>query len=256
MEREIIYEKKGKITKLYLNRPEVKNAINPKLLKDLYENLEEIEKDSSTQIVLLQGKGDIFSSGADLKWMAEGKDFVKDGELLFDLLYKIFTFPKVVIAGVNGSAFGGAMGIIASADFAIAVEEGKFAFSEVRLGIAPAIISPFVLNKVKYGWAKEKFLTGKIFSAKEGLEGGLFERTFPKNSFEEGVEKIIKETLMGGPKAQGEIKKLFLRKKAEEILYLKEELCNLLFKLRSSEEGQEGLHAFFEKRSPLWQKEF
>ncbi len=255
MEREVIYEKKGRIIKLYLNRPEVKNAINPKLLKELYENFEEIEKDSSTQIVVLQGRGDIFSSGADLKWMAEGKDFLKDGELLFDLLYKIFTFPKIVIAVVNGSAYGGAMGLIASADFAIAMEEGKFGFSEVRLGIAPSIISPFVLNKVKYGWAKEKFLTGKLFSAKEGLEGGLFERVFPKETFEEGVEKIIKDTLMGGPNAQGEIKKLFLRKKAEEILTLKNELCYLLFKLRSSEEGQEGLNAFFEKRSPLWQRE-
>lgn len=256
MEEVLILEKKGKVANLYINRPEAKNALNPNVFEKMLNLLIELERDSSVQVVVLQGKGDFFSSGADLKWLKEGKDFLKDGELLFDLLYKVFTFQKVLISAVNGPAFGGALGFISASDFSIVKDGLKFAFSEVRLGIAPAIISPFILNKVKFGWAKKYFLSGKIFSSIEGKEGGLFEEVFPKETFEEEKNKIIEEILKGGPQAQKKIKELFLFKRADEILKLKDFLCNALFELRSSKEGQEGLLAFFEKRSPKWQREF
>lgn len=249
---EVLLDKKGCASFLILNRPEVKNAINPELLKELLVNLQEVEKDSSLRFAVIKGAGDIFSSGADLKWMLEGVDFLKDGELLFDVLYKIYTFPKVIFCAVRGGAFGGALGFISACDFAIAEEGAKFAFAEVKLGIAPAIISPFVLQKVKTGWAKYKFLTGEIFDSKEGFENGLFEKVFPREEFDLKIEKIIEDLKRGGPFAQKEIKKLFLKGKEEEILKLKEKLCNLLYKLRSSEEGKEGLMAFFEKRRPEW----
>lgn len=252
MSGEVILEKRESTCFLILNRPEVKNAINPELLKELFINLQEVEKDPYIRFAVIKGAGDIFSSGADLKWMLEGVDFLKDGELLFDVLYKIYTFPKAVFCAVKGGAFGGALGFISACDFAIAEEGAKFAFAEVKLGIAPAIISPFVLQKVKSGWAKYKFLTGELFDSKEGLENGLFEKVFPKEEFDLKIEKIIEDLIRGGPVAQKEIKKLFLKGKAEEILKQKVELCNLLYKLRSSEEGKEGLMAFFEKRRPKW----
>lgn len=252
MTENVLLEKKDCTSFLILNRPEVKNAINPELLKNLYTKLEEVEKDPSIRFVILKGKGDIFSSGADLKWMLEGKDFLKDGELLFDVLYKIYTFSKPVFCGVKGGAFGGALGFISACDFAIAEEGAKFAFAEVKLGIAPAIISPFVFQKVKFGWAKYKFLTGELFDSKEGFENGLFEKVFPGEEFDKNIEKIIENLRRGGPEAQKEIKKLFLRQKEEEILNMKDELCNLLYNLRSSEEGKEGILAFFEKRLPKW----
>lgn len=255
MEEVVLLEKKTRFAILYINRPETKNALNPEVFEKILKFLTELEKDNSIQVVVLQGKGDFFSSGADLKWMLEGKDFLKDGELLFDLLYKIFTFQKVLISAVNGPAFGGALGFISASDFAIVKDGLKFAFSEVRLGIAPAIISPFVLNKVKFGWAKKYFLSGKIFSSIEGKEGGLFEEVFPKETFEDEKNKIVEELLKGGPQAQKKMKELFLFKKGDEILKLKPILCNTLFELRSSEEGKEGLLAFFQKRSPEWQRE-
>lgn len=255
MEEVVLLEKKPKVASLYLNRPEAKNALNPEVFEKMLKLLIELEKDNSVQVVVLEGQGDFFSSGADLKWMREGKEFLKDGELLFDLLYKIFTFQKVLISAVNGPAFGGALGFISASDFAIAKDGLKFAFSEVRLGIAPAIISPFVLNKVNFGWAKKYFLSGKAFSSIEGKEGGLFEEVFSNETFEYEKNKIIEELLKGGPQAQKKIKELFLFKKADEILKLKDFLCNTLLELRSSKEGQEGLLAFFQKRSPKWQRE-
>lgn len=244
-------EEKENAAFLILNRLEVKNAINPELLKDLYEKLKEVEKEDHFRFAVISGSGDIFSSGADLNWMKEGKDFKKDSELLFDVLFKIYTFPKIIFSVVNGSAFGGALGIISACDFAVVVEGAKFAFAEVKLGIAPAIISPFVLRKVKVGWARYKFLTGEIFDSKEGFDAGLFEKIFPKENFEENLKILIEDLKKGGPFAQREIKKLFLKEK-DEILKMKEKLCALLFNLRSSEEGKEGLSAFFEKRRPRW----
>lgn len=256
MEEVVLLEKKAKVANLYINRPEAKNALNPEVFKKMLKFLIELEKDNSIQVVVLQGKGDFFSAGADLKWLKEGKEFLKDAELLFDLLYKIFTFPKVLISAVNGPAFGGALGFISASDFAIVKDGLKFAFSEVRLGIAPAIISPFVLNKVKFGWAKKYFLSGNFFSSIEGKEGGLFEEVYSAEIFEDEKNKIIEELLKGEPYAQKKIKELFLFKKRDEILKLKDFLCNTLLELRSSKEGQERLLAFFEKRIPKWQKEY
>jgi methylglutaconyl-CoA hydratase len=244
-------EKKENTSFLILNRQEVKNAINPELLKELYSKLEEIKNEDFTRFVVITGSGDIFSSGADLNWMKEGNDFKKDSELLFNVLFKIFTFPKIIFSAVNGPAFGGALGIISACDFAVASEGAKFAFAEVKLGIAPAIISPFVLRKVKIGWARYKFLTGEVFDSKEGLEAGLFEKVFPKEKFDENLKNLIEDLKKGGPLAQMEIKKLFLKEK-DEILKMKDGLCDLLYKLRSSEEGKEGLSAFFEKRRAKW----
>lgn len=244
----VLIEKKGEVAFVYLNRIEYKNAINPELLKCLYEKLNEIEKNKELKIIILTSKADVFCAGADLKWVLEEENFLKDAELLFDILYKIFTFPKIFISAVNGSAFGGALGLISASDIAIGSEAAKFAFSEVRLGIAPFIISPFVLNKLRYGWAREKFLTGKIFSAKEAVEAGLLDAVYPEEIFLRELEKLVEELLKGSFESQLAIKELFIEDKKKEILKKKERLCKLLDDFRKSEEAKKRIKEFLEKK--------
>lgn len=239
-----------------LNRPDVHNAFDNEVIKELIVELEFIEDDSSARALVLTGTGKTFSSGADINWMREMVNYdhetnCLDAMELARLLHKLYSFPMPTIARVNGSAFGGALGLIACCDIAIANKEAKFAFTEVKLGIIPAVISPYVVSAIGHRQAKRLFLTGDSFDAEDAWRMGLFQTICNARKLDDEIEKELKLLLQAGPLAQRECKRL-IQKLAGVSDDISEYTAELIAQIRTSEEGQEGLLAFLEKRKPKW----
>ncbi len=252
----IKYEIRDDVLWLILNRPEIHNAFNDQMISELREALRKGMK-SSPRVLVLTGEGKSFSAGADLNWMRRMKDFsyeenYKDSLELAHLLYEIYTFPAPTIALVNGHAFGGGVGLIAATDFAISVKNAKFGLTEVTLGLVPAVISPYLLKRMGERNLKELCLTGKRITAEEALRYGLLNEVVD-DIYARG-EELINELKKCSPHAQKVCKEL-VRNIAE--MTLEEAIpytSEVIAKIRVSEEGQEGMNAFFEKRRPGWQK--
>lgn len=242
-----------------LNRPEVHNAFDNKMIKDLIVELEFIDDDSSARALVLTGNGKTFSSGADINWMREMVNYdhetnCLDAMELARLLHKLYSFPMPTIARVNGSAFGGALGLIACCDIAVAARNAKFAFTEVKLGIIPAVISPYVVSAIGHRQAKRLFLTGDTMSAEDAHRFGLFQTLCEPDELDHIVSKELELILKAGPLAQRECKRL-IQKLAGVSDDISEYTAELIAQIRTSEEGQEGLMAFLEKRKPSWIKD-
>lgn len=243
---------------IVLNRPEVHNAFDPDTIKDLMIQLQFAADDDNVRIVVLTGEGDDFSSGADINWM---RSMIKydheknsmDALNLAKLLHRLYTLPKPTLAAVNGPAYGGALGLIACCDIAIGVQNAEFAFTEVKLGIIPAVVSPYVVNAIGHRQAKRLFLTGEKFSANVALQMGLLHKTVNLEDANDALEYEIDLLLKAGPSAQQESKRL-LQKLAGISDDVAEYTAELIAQIRISEEGQEGLEAFLEKRNPGWFK--
>jgi len=252
----IKYEIREDIPWLILNRPEIHNAFNDQMISELREALRQ-GRQLSPRVLVLTGAGKSFSAGADLNWMRRMKDFsfeenYKDSLELAHLLYEIYTFPAPTIALVNGHAFGGGVGLIAATDIAISVKNAKFGLTEVTLGLVPAVISPYLLKRMGERNLKELCLTGKRITAEEAFKYGLLNEVVD-DIYKRG-EEIINELKKSSPHAQKVCKDL-VRNIAEMTLgeaisYTSE----VIAKIRISEEGQEGMNAFFEKRRPGWLK--
>ena len=245
------------VCRLSLNRPEKHNAFNAELIAELLEALLKIEADAAVRVVVISGVGESFSSGADLEWMRASAEFdeasnIRDARQLSDLMQLLYDLKKPTIAHINGSAFGGALGLIACCDIAIACDTAEFAFSEVRLGLAPAVISPYILMSMGPRHARRLFLTAERFSAAEALAFDLLHMVCNAADLDNEIEKQIAMLLKAGPQAIMACKALVPRLTNEQI---DTELTVLIAKLRTSAEGQEGLTAFFEKRKPGWVKE-
>lgn len=241
---------------LTLNRPAKHNAFDAELIVCLTHELRQLAQNSKIRIVVLSGHGGSFSSGADLTWMQSMVDFdaktnQQDSKQLTDLMDELYHLRIPTIARVNGSAYGGALGLIACSDIAIAVDHAKYAFTEVKLGIIPAVISPYIIAAIGGHAAKRLFLTGEIFSATEAHKMGLVHKIVKQDYLDEEVEKQIQFLLKGGPVAQQEIKKL-IHSYADINHESGDATSRIIAKLRTSEEGQEGLKAFLEKRAPRW----
>ncbi|MEM0492748.1 MAG: enoyl-CoA hydratase-related protein [Candidatus Thermoplasmatota archaeon] len=240
-----------------LNRPQVHNAMNETLMKELTKCFEEIDHDSSIRVIILTGSGESFCAGADLNWMKgmvnyTKKENIEDSMLIFKLLNQIYTCSKPVICVVNGSAFGGGIGLIASCDITIGVKEARFAFSEVKLGLIPAVISTFVSNRMKISDMKRLFITGERFDADYAHKIGLLDIVVSHEDIEEKVRSITQGLSSSAPIAIKEVKNLINNLlKMEKDDYIKFTV-EKISELRMSKEGQEGINAFLEKRRPSW----
>jgi methylglutaconyl-CoA hydratase len=250
----------GAVTTVTLARPDSHNALNAALTGELTRCFEEISDDERVRVVVLAGEGRSFCAGADIGYMRETSAFsyeenLEDARRLAMMFWTIDECPKPLVARVQGAAMGGGAGLVASADVAVADSEAWFAFSEVRLGIAPATISPFVVRKVGASHARSLFVTGERFDAERAREIGLVHSVVSGDGLDEAVDEKVGELLQGGPVAQATMKALLRRLETTEPMEAPGLTARVISELRTGEEGQEGLVAFIDKREPRWRTE-
>lgn len=239
-------ERDGPVLRVTLARPERRNAFDAAAIADLTDAFADV---GDARAVVLAGNGPSFCAGADVDWQRSSIDLsydenVEDAMRLYRMLAAIDECPAPVVARVHGHALGGGSGLVACADVALAGEDAVFGFSEVRLGIIPAVVSPFVLRRIGPGPARRLFLTGERFDASTALRIGLVhEATL---DLDETVERVVSDLLAGGPEAVRAAKRL-VRKRPEGL-----ETARIAADRRTSAEGQDGLRAFLEKRAPGW----
>lgn len=248
------------IARLTLTRPDIHNAFDDGLIGALTEQLKALADDSQVRVVVLSGEGASFSAGADLNWMrrmaaADEKDNQRDARRLAELMRTLNYLPKPTIARVNGAAFGGGVGLVACCDIAIASDAARFGLTEVRLGLVPAAISPYVIDAIGSRQARRWFLTGEIFDAQAALSMGLLHQVVAADQLDGAVDAQVKLFRSAGPVAVSEAKALVHRvthPDARAQRTLDEDNAELIARLRVSPEGQEGLTAFLDKRKPAW----
>ena len=247
----------GAVATVTLNRPDAHNALNVALVERITRLFEELAVDEGTRIVVLAGEGRSFCAGADVGYMRDAgglsyEENLEDARRLAAMFRAVDECPKPVVAKVRGAAMGGGAGLVAAADVVVAEEEARFAFSEVRLGIAPATIAPFVVRKIGYSQARALFLTGERFDAERAREVGLVHEVVPEAELEAVVEGTVARLLQGAPAAQAATKDALRQVEATEPMEALGIMTQLIAELRVGEEGQEGLGAFLEKREPFW----
>lgn len=256
-------ERDGAVARILMQRPEVHNAFDARLIAELTAALAEIDRDDSVRAVVLTGAGSTFSAGADLNWMlgmarATEAENREDSLRLATLMRTLNFLSKPTIARVNGSAYGGGVGLIACCDIAIGIEGAKFALSEVKLGLVPAVISPYVIAVIGQRHARRMFLSAEVFAAEEALRIGLLHHCVPGTELDEAVDRSLHWLGKGGPVAQHEAKQLALRLSGMTLASAEKidrDNAKLIARLRVSSEGQEGLSAFLDKRRPSWSPE-
>ena len=250
-------EIRGNVGYLTIARPEVRNALGPELVAKLTAGLDRIESDASVRAVVLTGSGKVFSAGADLGSMrtqgaGDAEENRRNALEMGRLFYRIYDFPKPVVARVPGPAIGGGVGLMTACDVIVAVESAFFSFSEVRLGIVPALISPFCIRRLGVAKARRLFLTGEKIPAPVAREIGLVDDVTTEADLDAGVNRALDALLQGAPGALAAAKNL-----VNEVAHLSPSealpfTADLLAKLRASEEAREGMTAFLEKRPPSW----
>ncbi|MGO4336786.1 enoyl-CoA hydratase/isomerase family protein [Labrys sp. KB_33_2] len=250
-------ERNGPVAVLTLDRPEVLNAFDEALIAELTRTFAEVGADGTVRAVLLQAEGKTFSAGADLAWMrraadASPEDNLADARQLAELLRVVDTCSKPTLARVQGAAFGGAVGLVACCDIAIAVPQARFSLSEVRLGLIPGAISPYVVRAIGQRAARRLFLTAERFSAEDALRYGLIHEIASPETLDETVQRCLSDILAGGPEAVAAAKKLADDMAGPITAERIEESARRIATIRSSPEAREGLAAFFAKRKPGW----
>lgn len=253
----IIVSSEGPVGRVVLNRPKIHNAFDSTMIRELDDAFEKIQKESAVRVVILTGKGESFCAGADINWLREIIDYsfeqnLKESLELAELLHKIYVLPKPSIAMVNGATIGGGNGFISACDIAVASKEAIFGLSEVKIGLVPAAISPYVIRRIGESKAREFFLTGRRISAGEALEIGLINDVVPPEKLEGKVKELAELLLSSGPDAVASCKKLIQDVPKMNFEDAKEYTARMIANLRISEEGQEGMKAFLEKRKPSW----
>jgi methylglutaconyl-CoA hydratase len=239
------FERDGPLLRVTLAKPERRNAFDAELIRELHQAFSDV---GDARAVVLAGEGPSFSAGADVEWQRSSIDLsydenVEDALRLYRMLEAIDSCPAPVVGRIQGYALGGGSGLAACVDIAIAGEDAVFGFSEVKLGIIPAVISPFVLPRIGSA-ARRYFLTGERFDAQTALRIGLVSEV--KADLDDAVERVVGEILTSGPRAAREAKKLVRERPGGE------ESARIAARLRSGEEGQEGLRAFLERRQASW----
>jgi methylglutaconyl-CoA hydratase len=241
-----------------LNRPTVHNAMNELMIAELTDVFKIIGVDISARVAILRGEGKSFCAGADLNYMNSIAKYgyeenVEDGKRLARLFDTIYACEVPTIALVHGAAFGGANGLLAACDIVVAEEKTTFAFSEVKLGIAPATISPFVIKRIGEFGAKELMMTGKRFNGEEAEKWNLVNKSVPFEELEKVLNEYIKHFLTSAPEAVKVTKKMINNViSSGDFENVKINMAQLIAKLRDSDEGKEGMSAFLEKRKPKW----
>jgi methylglutaconyl-CoA hydratase len=247
----------GPVATVTLNRPDVRNAFNARMIEELTQVFSALNTDPDIRVVVLQGKGKSFSAGADVNWMRASLDFTieenrADALRMSDMFAAIDSIQKAVVARVHGAALGGGMGLLAVCDIVVAAESTVFGFTETKLGIVPAVISRFVFPKLGESWARALFLTGERFDSQMAHGIGLVHWTAPDGELDNVVRRKVDELLAAGPAATREAKALAAALASLDRSAVREFTADLIARLRTGEEGQEGLRAFLEKRPPWW----
>jgi methylglutaconyl-CoA hydratase len=248
------------VATLTMNRPEVHNAFDDHLIAELTAKLREVDRDHAIRVVVLAANGKSFSAGADLNWMkrmaqyTEGEN-LRDAVSLASLLHTLSEMAKPTVARVSGSAFGGGVGLVAACDIAIAANGARFSLSEVRLGLIPAVISPFVIAAIGERQARRYILTAERFDATEALRIGLVHRVVEDVELDTAIGTIVEELLKGGPKAQSTVKDLIASVSNRPIdQRVLEDTAARIARIRVTAEGKEGIAAFLERRPAEWMK--
>lgn len=245
---------------LELNRPEKRNALNKSMIIELTRFFEETRQTTQFKVVVISGKGGFFCAGADLEWMKEGAAQSVDENLLdarlFNRLYeKMDNYPKPIILRVDKGAYGGALGLVACADIVTTTPSAQFLFSEVRLGLIPATIAPYIIKRIGLPLTKQLMLTASEFSGSEAQQIQLVSFLYPEESLSVKTRELATKIAKNSPSAMRQTKELVNRLGnslvpiSEEV---KEHCARLIAEARQSEDGQEGVSAFFEKRKPNW----
>ncbi len=251
------YSLANKIATVTLRRPDIHNAFNAQMIQELLQAFLALSTEEQLHGIILTGEGASFCAGADIKHMQETVGYTAEQNLadalqLADMLHTINVCPCPVIARINGAALGGGVGLVAVSDIAIAVEPARFGFSEVKLGIVPAVISPYVLNKIGESNARALFTTGERFQATRAQTIGLVHSVVPPEQLDDAINKTVRELLSSGPHALRASKMLALTVGKMSYEEARNYTAQMIAGLRVSDEGQEGLRAFLEKRKPQW----
>ncbi len=244
----------GAVARVTLARPDVRNAFNAEVIRELRDAFLALSTDPSIRVVVLAGEGKSFCGGADVNWMRGAlalsyAENVADAEAMSDMFRAIDGCTKPVIGRIHGAALGGGAGLTAVCDIAIAADDTTFGFTEVKLGIIPAVISPFVLAKIGQSHSRALFLTGERFNARHALAIGLVHQLVDEDDLDKTIGRIARELLTSAPNAVSAAKTLIARVTAATYDETRSITASMIAKARTSEEGQEGLHAFLERRS-------
>jgi methylglutaconyl-CoA hydratase len=251
-------EVQEQIATVWLNRPEVHNAFDDALIAGLTAELRRLDAAPEAKVVVLAARGQSFSAGADLHWMKRMAQYseeenLRDAQALANLMRTLHGLRKPTIARVQGAAFGGGVGLVACCDIAVASKEALFCLSEVRLGMIPSVISPYVISAIGQRASQRYFLTAERFDADEAKRIGLVQGVVPAKSLDEAVATMGAHLIKGGPAALAAAKKLIAdvsRRPIDDGLV--EDTARRIAALRVSPEGREGIAAFLEKRKPEW----
>jgi len=253
----LLLTQNGPIAGITLNRPEVRNAFNDELIAEITAAFTTLGRQDDVRVIVLRGEGKAFCAGADLAYMGRVAEYdhnqnLADARKLQGMFEAIYMSPKATLASVQGAAFGGGLGLAAVCDVVVAAEDAVFAFSEARLGMAPAVISPFVIRKIGVGNARALFVTGEPFSAATALRIGLCHEVVPAEQLEDAVLRVANSILKCGPLAVAACKGLLERVDGKDAFDVAGITAETIADLRVSEEGREGIQAFLEKRPPHW----
>jgi methylglutaconyl-CoA hydratase len=248
----LIVEIDGPVATVTMNRPDVRNALNEELIAELTDSYKSIGADKNVRVIVLRGAGQSFSSGADLAWMQKMAGYseaenLADAKRAQEMFAAMAECPKATIVRVHGAAIGGGAGLAAACDIAIAEKDAQFGFTEVRLGLAPAVIAPFVIQKIGLGAARALFITAERFNATEAHRLGLVHKVVAIAELDQSVEETVGQVLQAGPNAIAAVKGLLAEITADSRA---DTTAECIARLRVSDEGQEGIKAFFEKRAP------
>lgn len=254
----IKYSESNKIANITLSRPEVRNAINSEMIAELTDIFEQIELNDDIRVIVLTGEGNTFCSGADLNWLREVKDYTYKENYtqsleLVKLLKIIHNHYKPVICKVNGSAVGGGVGLLLASDIVIANSNASFGLSEVAIGVVPAAIVPFLMSRISEVKAREYLITGKRLDSQTAKELGLINYLAQANELNSLTDEITNTICNNGRIAVSKVKEMINKFSSVDLSEKNiEYISNIIAKLRTSEEGQEGISAFLEKRKPNW----
>lgn len=253
-------ERDGPRTTVWLARPKVHNAFGGRLIEELGTVFTRLSRDDQTRVVVLAGQGRSFSAGADINWMRDSIEYtrqqnVDDAERLSLMLEAIAMCDKPVVCRVHGMAIGGALGLISAADYVVAGESSRFAFSEVKLGLVPAVISPFVLRRIGPGQARALFVTGERFDAERAGRIGLVHVVVADEQLDHEVDRVVGELLTAAPDAIRIAKHLVFDIAFRPPAEARTQTVETIASKRTDPEGQEGLTAFLDKRRPAWMDE-
>ena len=256
----LLVERKDGIGRITLNRPEVRNAFDEALIAALANAFAELDADTSVRAVVLAVNGPAFCAGADLNWMKRMAGYgheenVRDARALADMLAALERMAKPTIARVHGPAFAGGTGLVAACDIAVGTPEAKFSFSEAKLGLSPATISPYVMRAIGPRAASRYFLTAEVFGVEEALRIGLLSALVQAAELDAFIGQLLDHLLAGGAAAHARIKELVRDVAGRPIDdKLKAETARRIAAIRASPEGQEGIASFLEKRKPSWKR--